>query len=146
MNIVGAVQIACTLLPDGAECQAYSAPAPTVEGGVEGVTAPPFTWELDGSLPPGLTLADDGTITGTPTTTGTFDFAVSVTDADGLTAAVDQTITIAPGCPTPTPTPTPTAVGRPYGRRGDPCRQPVRPTSCSRRWSLACCCWPPVRC
>jgi hypothetical protein len=104
-NIVGAIQIGCTPLPDGAECQAYSADPPAVEGGLEGPTSPPFTWELvDGALPDGLTLAPDGAITGTPTTAGTFHFTLMVTDADGLTATSDQTITIAPGCTTPTPT------------------------------------------
>ncbi len=33
---------------------------------------------LSGSLPPGLTLAGDGTITGTPTTTGTYNFTAQV--------------------------------------------------------------------
>ena len=105
-NIVGAIQVDCTPLPGGAECEPYSAQAPTVHGGIEGENAPPLTWALEtGSLPPGLTLATDGAITGTPTATGTFDFTLVVTDADGLTATSDQTITIAPGCASPTPTP-----------------------------------------
>ena len=49
-------------LPDGVECIAYSAPM-VVDGGTA-----PFTWSTtSGSLPPGLTLAADGSITGTPT-------------------------------------------------------------------------------
>ena len=32
-NVVGAEQIACTPLPNGTECQAYSAPAPAVDSG-----------------------------------------------------------------------------------------------------------------
>jgi hypothetical protein len=105
-NIVGAIQVDCTPLPGGAECEPYSAQAPTVQGGIEGENAPPLTWALEtGSLPPGLTLGTDGAITGTPTATGTFDFTLVVTDADGLTATSDQTITIAPGCASPTPAP-----------------------------------------
>ena len=106
LNIVGAIQVDCTPLPGGAECEPYSALAPTVHGGIEGENAPPLTWALEtGSVPPGLTPATDGAITGTPTATGTFDFTLVVTDADGLTATSDQTITIAPGCASPTPTP-----------------------------------------
>ncbi len=115
-NIVGAIQVDCTPLPDGAECEPYSAQAPTVQGGIEGENAPPLTWALEtGSLPPGLTLATDGTISGTPTGTGTFDFTLMVTDADGLTATSDQTITIAPGCASPTPTPSQAPSAAPTG-------------------------------
>ncbi|HEY1662994.1 MAG TPA: putative Ig domain-containing protein [Verrucomicrobiae bacterium] len=44
---------------------------------------PPFTWQLalDGSsLPPGLSLSTDGTISGTPTTPGDYTFNVEVND------------------------------------------------------------------
>lgn len=41
----------------------------------------PYTWALDGgALPPGLNLAGDGTLAGTPSATGTFSFAVVATD------------------------------------------------------------------
>ena len=70
---------------------------------VRPTTPAPITRTL--SCPPGLTLATDGAITGTPTATGTFDFTLAVTDADGLTATSDQAITVAPGCSSPTPTP-----------------------------------------
>jgi hypothetical protein len=41
---------------------------------------PNATWSLSGgALPTGLTLNPDGTITGTPTTAGTFDFTVKAT-------------------------------------------------------------------
>jgi hypothetical protein len=105
-NIVGAEQISCTPpLPSGAECHAYSAPAPTVESGknldADGnvIDVTPFTWKVvSGTLPPGLTLASSGAITGTPTKTGTFDFTVQATDKSGLEATRAQTITIAAGC------------------------------------------------
>jgi len=43
---------------------------------------PPFTWTLvSGALPPGLTLAANGRISGMPTSAGTFSFVVRVTDA-----------------------------------------------------------------
>jgi uncharacterized repeat protein (TIGR01451 family) len=99
-NIVGALQIDCTPLPAGTVCQPYSATMPGVQGGTG-----PFTWTESGPFPPGLTLAPDGTITGTPTSAGTFSFTATVTDSSTpstLTASQDQSITIAPGvCPAP---------------------------------------------
>jgi len=48
-----------------------------------GNSTPPYTWSLDsGSLPPGLTLLPTGTLTGTPTMAGTFDFRVRVVDSN----------------------------------------------------------------
>jgi hypothetical protein len=42
----------------------------------------PYSWSLSaGSLPPGLTLSTSGTISGVPSTPGTFPFTVEVTDA-----------------------------------------------------------------
>jgi hypothetical protein len=106
-NIVGAVQISCTPLPLGTECQTYSARALSVEGGTA-----PFTWSVaTGTLPPGLTLdPGSGAITGTPTAAGTFDFTVMVVDSTqpSLTATQTQTITIAPDCAVPTTATAPT--------------------------------------
>ncbi len=54
----------------------------TATGGVT-----PYTFSLkSGTLPPGLTLNADGTITGTPTTPGPFNFVVQVTDNIGTVA------------------------------------------------------------
>ena len=56
----------------------------------------PIIWGLyRGTLPPGLSLSEKGTITGTPTTTGTFDFRIIVTN-DGGSTAKEFSITIAP--------------------------------------------------
>lgn len=108
INIVGAEQISCTPLPNGNECQAYSAPAPAVDSGKNYdqtgtvIDATPFTWTVhSGTLPPGLSLSSAGAITGTPTAAGTFNFTMKVVDATGLTATQPQTITIAPGCAPP---------------------------------------------
>ena len=105
-NVVGAEQIACTPLPNGTECQAYSAPAPAVDSGKNYgpspfpiIDATPFTWTVDsGTLPPGLSLSSGGAITGTPTAAGTYNFTMKLVDSTGLTATRAQTITIAPGC------------------------------------------------
>jgi uncharacterized repeat protein (TIGR01451 family) len=115
-NVVGAEQIACTPLPNGSECQAYSAPAPTVDSGknydqtepFDIIDATPFTWTVDsGTLPPGLSLSSGGAITGTPTAAGTFNFTMKLVDSTGLTATQAQTITIAPDCAPPPPPHTP---------------------------------------
>lgn len=45
-----------------------------------------YTWSVDGDLPLGLELADDGTISGRPAEAGTFRFTVSVTDAESRRA------------------------------------------------------------
>ncbi len=118
-NVVGAEQIACTPLPNGTECQAYSAPAPAVDSGKNyGPTEPfpiidatPFTWTVDsGTLPPGLSLSSGGAITGTPTAAGTYNFTMKLVDSTGLTATQAQTITISPGCAQPPPPPPPPAI------------------------------------
>jgi len=56
----------------------------------------PYKWSVSsGSLPAGLSLnASSGTITGTPTTTGTSTFTVQVTDANGTVATTSLTITL----------------------------------------------------
>jgi hypothetical protein len=112
-NIVGAEQISCEPLPDGTECQAYSAPAPAVDSGKNYkqtdpfpiIDATPFTWTVEsGTIPPGLSLSSAGVITGIPTAAGTFDFTMKVVDSTGLTAEQAQTITIHPAdCGRPPP-------------------------------------------
>ena len=55
-------------------------------------------------LPPGLTLAPTGSISGTPTTAGTFSFTATLTDSTGATATRQFTITIDAGpCPAAVP-------------------------------------------
>ncbi|MBI1686132.1 putative Ig domain-containing protein [Caulobacter hibisci] len=43
----------------------------------------PRTYGWTGTLPPGLTLSTSGGLSGTPTTTGSFSFTVTVTDSSG---------------------------------------------------------------
>jgi hypothetical protein len=50
-----------------------------------------------GALPPGLSLSTAGTISGTPTATGTFNFSVTVNDNSGCTAVSSYSITVV--CP-----------------------------------------------
>jgi len=82
--------IATAELPDGEEGEAY-------EAGLEAcVGAGNYTWAImNGGLPDGLALATDtGTISGTPTRAGVFDFTVTVTDAAQITATAELSITI----------------------------------------------------
>ena len=44
---------------------------------------PPYRWSRSGTLPPGLSLDSSGKISGTPTSTGTYNFTIHVTDDDG---------------------------------------------------------------
>ena len=64
----------------------------------------PYTWSITpGNLPPGLSLdSSTGAITGTPTTAGTFDFTIQVTDKVAGTATANLSITVsaAPGVTT----------------------------------------------
>lgn len=58
--------------------------------------AAPVTFSVSyGKLPHGLTLGSDGTLSGTPTQLGTFDYSILATDAEGYTAAqsYEQTVT-----------------------------------------------------
>jgi uncharacterized repeat protein (TIGR03803 family) len=44
--------------------------------------SPPLSWKVtSGSPPPGLTVGTDGSVSGTPLTTGTFSFSVTATDS-----------------------------------------------------------------
>lgn len=56
----------------------------------------PYTWSLaSGALPAGLSLSSVGVISGTPTTAGTANFTVRVTDSLSRTATRDLSLTIA---------------------------------------------------
>ncbi len=87
------------------------APPPTVTGpsvfeAAQGVAfthqltagsgTPPYTWSIaGGALPAGLSLAG-GIISGTPTTSGSFNFTVQVTDSQSRTGQKALTINVSP--------------------------------------------------
>jgi hypothetical protein len=73
-----------------------------------------YTWFLTGALPPGLTLAPNGTIAGTPTAAGTFPYAVTVTDTEGRTATYTGSSTVAERLSISTQVLRPGKVGRFY--------------------------------
>jgi hypothetical protein len=90
----GPLTIATTTLPNGGVGAAYSQSISMANG------ASPYTIKLaDGTLPPGITLSNasgsvGGSLTGTPTTAGTYTFSLQVTDADNQTATQQYTVTI----------------------------------------------------
>lgn len=56
---------------------------------------PGYTWEIiEGKLPDGLTLLEDGQIDGYCTTEGEYPFTIQVTDAEGNTAIKKTSITV----------------------------------------------------
>ncbi len=80
--------ITTTSLPDGTAATGYNTSLQASGSG-------PITWELsDGNLPDGLTLSTNGTIAGTPTTSGDYTFTVIAVNTAGE-ASKDFTITIA---------------------------------------------------
>ena len=54
-----------------------------------------YTWSVDGDLPLGLELGEDGTISGKPTEAGTFRFTVSVTDTESRRALYAARLVVA---------------------------------------------------
>ena len=88
-TVVAKPTITTTSLPNGTKNSNYSQTL-SVSGG-----SAPFTWSVTGSFPPGLSLnASTGGISGKPSTGGTYNFTVKVTDSLGDTATQSLTIKI----------------------------------------------------
>lgn len=88
-----AVTITTTNIPNGQVNVAYN----QILQASGGTT--PYTWSVTaGSLPPGLSLASNGTISGTPTSAGPFSFTAQVTDSanPARTASQPLSITVVP--------------------------------------------------
>ncbi len=63
--------------------------------------SPPLAWSvIGGALPPGLTLASTGISSGTPTTSGTYNFTVKVMDLPENADTAAFSLTVNPGAPT----------------------------------------------
>ncbi|WP_425493489.1 putative Ig domain-containing protein [Marilutibacter chinensis] len=85
-----AVTIDPATLPDTTAGQAY-AQAITASGGVA-----PYTFAVTaGTLPDGLVLATDGAMSGAATSSGSFGFTVTATDANGQSGSRAYTIEVA---------------------------------------------------
>jgi hypothetical protein len=88
------LSVTTTSLPNGTTGQAYAQQLGATQG------TPPYTWSVySGTLPDGLMLASDGTISGTPLRTGNYEFTARVTDSGTPTQRVNRVlnVTIGPG-------------------------------------------------
>ncbi|HEV8538089.1 MAG TPA: Ig domain-containing protein, partial [Bacteroidota bacterium] len=84
-----AIMLAPASLPEGTEGTAYNQTI-TASGG----TAPYAFAVTSGSLPTGLSLSTGGLLAGTPTTAGTSNFTVTVTDDSNCTGSLAYALTI----------------------------------------------------
>ncbi|MDQ6704655.1 MAG: putative Ig domain-containing protein, partial [Acidobacteriota bacterium] len=96
-------------LPGGEVGLAYSSTLAAAGG------AAPYTWsQASGALPPGLSLAPNGAIAGTPTTVGTYTFAVQAVDSGAgsnqQSATANFAITINPSLGITSASPLPSGV------------------------------------
>jgi hypothetical protein len=70
-----AIVIAPATPPTGTATYPYPGFTFTASGG-----SPPYTWQSSGTVPPGLRVGSDGTVSGTPTQAGSFSFSVTASD------------------------------------------------------------------
>jgi hypothetical protein len=89
VTLIPPVQITTTSLPNGTAGAAYNASL-AATGGVA-----PYTWSAVSGLPAGLSLSATGAISGTPTTAGSYNVTVKVTDAAAYQATAVVAIVIA---------------------------------------------------
>ena len=86
--------IATADLPEATVGVAYSRTLTAIGG------KPDFSWLIEsGALPSGLSLAQVGSISGTPSSAGVFNFVAKVTDSDGHFAARTLTLTVKSSAP-----------------------------------------------
>ncbi|MGH9575509.1 MAG: putative Ig domain-containing protein, partial [Candidatus Acidiferrales bacterium] len=89
----GPLAVTTASLPSTSLNVAYPATTLQASGGV-----PPYLWStISGSLPPGLTLASNGAISGTATQAGNFPFIVQVSDSENPTMTANRGLTISVG-------------------------------------------------
>jgi len=84
------LRVTTTSLPAAVGGQGYSA-ALDASGGVM-----PYSWKVtSGSLPPGLALSSAGVISGVPDVAGTYEFTVTVSDAESPAMTASAALSIA---------------------------------------------------
>ena len=84
---------AFAMTPSGSLANAQAGVAYTAQLTQTGALGAPNFMVTTGALPPGLSLSAAGTISGTPTATGTFNFTVTVNDASGCSGSAGYSIT-----------------------------------------------------
>ena len=93
-----ALVVTSSALPGAASGQPYTAQL-TASGGTPG-----YNWVIrKGALPAGLTLSNNGAISGTPTASGTYNFTTQVSDSSspGQTANAAAALTVSGGATSP---------------------------------------------
>ncbi|PWK85924.1 outer membrane autotransporter protein [Fulvimonas soli] len=96
-------------MPSGTVAIAYPATTLSASGGTG-----PYTFAVSsGALPPGLTLGGD-TISGTPTTQGSYSFSITATDSTSATGTASYSIVIGPASVNITNTPANAVISQPY--------------------------------
>jgi uncharacterized protein YhjY with autotransporter beta-barrel domain len=98
--VVPTITLSPTSLPSAMQNAAYTAQTITASGG-----SGPYTFAISsGALPSGMTLSSSGTLSGTPSVSGSFPFTVQATDTHAFTGSANYTLTVnaltAPGAPT----------------------------------------------
>jgi hypothetical protein len=86
--VIGVLGLTTTSLPNGVAGQAYSASIGAIGG------TPGYSFSATG-IPSGLSLSQQGALTGTVRTPGTYSFAVKVADSGGLSVSGGVTVTFA---------------------------------------------------
>ena len=94
VRVCPVVTIAPAVLASGAVGTPYSQVLTPASG-----TAP-YVFAAAGSLPPGLALSSAGTLSGTPTQTGTFTVSVTATDANGCVGRATYSLVVTDAPPT----------------------------------------------
>jgi len=85
------ISITPSTLPSGIGSTVYTTTAITASGGNA-----PYTYTVyTGSLPPGLTLSSGGSLSGTPTSNGTYNFHVKATDSNSAIGIIAYTVAVA---------------------------------------------------
>ncbi|HET7488039.1 MAG TPA: putative Ig domain-containing protein [Acidimicrobiales bacterium] len=94
----GGLAVTTALLPRGTVSVAYRQSLEAI-GGMPSTDPghPPYTWTVaSGTVPAGITVNSDGTVSGTPASSGSGDFVVTVTDSAGQRASRKLTLPVRP--------------------------------------------------
>jgi hypothetical protein len=88
ITIAQKLVVTATAIPNAVVGTAISAVQLTATGGT-----PPYQWQ-SATLPAGLSLAVNGTLSGTPTAAGSFTFTVYAVDSNGVLASGTEQLTV----------------------------------------------------
>ena len=121
-NLRNTTQAPCITTPADLPCVQVGQPADLRLDAYVASGEPDLTWRLvSGALPNGLTLHQDGSVSGTPTDIGTTTATIEVSDpVEGSSTRTFRFCVKEAPTPTPTPTPKPTRTCPPHHHRPSP--------------------------